>query len=227
MATETLKNVKAKLRYTLADGTRVPGVTTVLGVLNKPGLVTWANNLGLEGIDCRKFVDVLGRIGTLAHHLVLCHLTGETPDLDAYSAEERDRAENALISFFAWEKDHEVHVVQTEFPMVSERYRFGGTVDLIANIDGISTLVDFKTSKAIFPEHICQVAAYLTLAVENYFPVKQARVLRIGRTEDEGFDDKKFDADELDPYWATFYHALAIYELQKRIRRGRRRSCGV
>jgi hypothetical protein len=219
MASETLKNVKAKLRYTLADGTRVPGVTTVLGVLNKPGLVTWANNLGLEGIDCRKFVDVLGRIGTLAHHLVLCHLTGEIPDLDAYSAEERDRAENALISFFAWEKNHKVEVVQTEFPMVSEEGGFGGTVDLIANIDGVLEVVDFKTAKAIFPEHIYQVAAYRELATENGFAVKRARLLRIGRTEDEKFDNETFTPDELDPYWETFYHALAIYELQKRMRR--------
>ena len=42
---------KAHQRYKLADGTQVPGVTTITGQLNKPALIIWANRLGLQGID--------------------------------------------------------------------------------------------------------------------------------------------------------------------------------
>ena len=53
MTTKTVgrfTSVRAHQRYKIEDGTIVPGVTTVVGILNKPALVPWANKLGLEGI---------------------------------------------------------------------------------------------------------------------------------------------------------------------------------
>ena len=50
--------------YKTKDGKRVPGVTTILGVINKPALVRWANNLGLQGIDSTNYVDATARCGT-------------------------------------------------------------------------------------------------------------------------------------------------------------------
>ncbi|GAI86127.1 unnamed protein product, partial [marine sediment metagenome] len=38
-----------------------------IGVLNKPALVPWANNLGLQGINVKDYVDDKADIGTLAH----------------------------------------------------------------------------------------------------------------------------------------------------------------
>jgi hypothetical protein len=42
---------KAHTIYKTAEGVRVPGATTITGLLNKPYLVPWANKLGLEGIE--------------------------------------------------------------------------------------------------------------------------------------------------------------------------------
>jgi len=64
------KRAKAHQRYRTSDGTIVPGVTTVIGILNKPALVKWANDLGLRGIDSASYVDETARIGTLAHEMV-------------------------------------------------------------------------------------------------------------------------------------------------------------
>ena len=56
MKTEQVtKRSRAHITYKLADGTAVPGVTTVLSVLNKPALVKWANNLGC-------FTDAMSRV---------------------------------------------------------------------------------------------------------------------------------------------------------------------
>jgi len=54
---QVMKRSRAHITYKLADGVPVPGVTTILSVLNKPALVKWANNLGLQGIDSSKYVD--------------------------------------------------------------------------------------------------------------------------------------------------------------------------
>ena len=85
---------KARIRdsghqvYKTADGTRVPGVTTICGVMDKPALVKWANNLGLQGTDSTKYVDALAASGTLAHYWAEEVLIGREPDqavLDEYA----------------------------------------------------------------------------------------------------------------------------------------------
>lgn len=212
---EKVSSAKAHTRYRLANGTQVPGTTTVLGVLNKPALVRWANQLGLQGIDSTKYVDALATIGTCAHLMIQSHLNGEQPDLSAFSPEEIDRAENSFLKFLEWEKQHHLEVIFTEHPLVSERYRYGGTVDCYCTLDGAPTLLDFKTSKAIYVEHIHQLGAYQQLLRENGYPVKQARILQIGRTEDEGFTERTETAASLRPHWQLFKACLEVYRLKK------------
>ena len=98
-----------------------------------------------------------------------------------------------------------------EAPIVSER-GFGGTIDLYASIDGEPTLVDFKTGRGLYPEMVYQLAAYQQLIVEAGYLFGQARLLRIGRNADEGFEEKV--VRDLAREWDIFCHCLAIYKLQ-------------
>lgn len=216
--TEGLKRVRAHQRYYLSDGTLVPGVTTVLSVLAKPALVTWANRMGLEGVDTTKYVDKLANIGTLAHYLVECRVKGEEPDLEPFSPEELKRAEWAFGSYLSWEKQHQPKIIASEAQLVSERYGYGGTIDLIAVIGGRRWVVDLKTAKVLYDEHVLQVAAYLQLARENGYRVGGARIVRIGRTPEEGFGERVFLAKDLRKHWEIFKHALAIYKLKRQLR---------
>ena len=203
--------------YKLADGTRVPGVTTFLGVLNKPALIKWANKLGLEGIDSTEYVDNLSDVGTLAHRMILTYLKKEKLDTSDYSESQIALAKNSFASYLEYSKHYKIEPVLVETPLVSEQYRFGGTPDLLAMIDGVCTLVDFKTSKAIYPEALIQVAAYATLVMEHGYGVDKAMILRIGRDESEGFEVKPVKA--LRTNWEIFSHCQAIYELQKQVKK--------
>ena len=142
--------------YKLSNGERVPSVTTVLGILAKPALIHWAWKCGCDGQDYRAVRDDAGNVGTLAHYLVLCHLKGEIPDTSEYSPENLDRAENALIKYWDWEKGHRIEPILVETPLVSEQYRFGGTLDFYGKVDGQPSLVDFKTGKSIYGEAYLQ-----------------------------------------------------------------------
>lgn len=213
----TPKKPKSHTIYKLADGTRVPGVTTFLNVLNKPALIKWANELGLQGINSSSYVDNLAAVGTLAHQMIMVHLKGEELDTSDYTKTQIELAENSLLSYFGWEKTHKVEPILIETPLVSEEYRFGGTPDLLAKIDGVDTLMDFKTGKAIYPEHFIQVAAYWLLILEQSYTVDKAMILRIGRDEDEGFEVKPVKA--LRANWELFTHCQAIYELQKQLKK--------
>jgi len=218
MAKDKMKAAsKVHTQYKLADGTKIPGTTTVLSVLAKPALVHWAWDLGVKQIDYRKYVDKLATVGTIAHYLVECHCKGEKPALDAYSKEEISLAENAFISFLEWEKDKEIKYLHNEIVLVSEAYRYGGTIDCVAEINGVPTLLDFKTGKAIYPEMLVQLAAYRHLLKENGYSVDEVRILRIGRDESEGFEERK--ETDLWTHWEMFKCLRQVYELNKAINR--------
>ena len=216
---EKLQNVKAHQRYRLQDGSIVPGVTTVLGILAKPALVKWANNLGLLGIDVNKYVDKLADIGTLAHYLVECDLKNEMPDIDAYSPEEMRIADACLDKYREWKKENEPQPILVEAQMVSEKFKFGGTIDLYCQIGKKLWLVDLKTSKAIYPEMITQLSAYTQLLKENGYKVDATQILRIGRNVEEGFEVQMRTMAQLKPHWKKFKHALSIYQIDKEMRR--------
>jgi hypothetical protein len=207
---------KAHIRYRLADKTIVPGVTTVLGQLNKPALVPWANKLGLQGIDVSKYVDDKADIGTLAHSMVTDRLMGVETDTADYSANQIGLAENCALSFWEWEKQHAIsEVYYVERPLVSEQYRYGGTLDIYANVDGQREIIDLKTGSGIYAEHIYQVATLKKLLEENGYEVDGVRVINIPRTEDEGFLEQVAREKELNNGWLIFWHLLQIYNMKK------------
>jgi len=217
--TEKVGNVKAKVPYRRLDGSTVPGVTTVLGILNKPALVPWANELGKQGIDVKKYVDKMATIGTLAHYMIECDLKEEKPTLDVYSPEEINLAENAFISYCEWKDEYKPVVIATELRLVSEQHGYGGTIDLYCEINNDRELVDFKTSSAIYPEHFAQLAAYDRLLNEHNKLVKRAGIIRCGRDEYEQYDRQYRTKEQLHSHWLKFTHCLAIYELDKLIRK--------
>lgn len=215
MAKDKIKGVsKAHTVYKLADGkTRVPGTTTITGLLNKPYLIKWANNLGLEGIDSSTYTDEAAKTGTLAHAMVQAHLQHEELDMNQFSKVQIDLAENALISFFEWKSRHEIEVVECEVPMVSEQLRYGGTIDCYCILDGVPTLLDFKTGKAIYEEYFVQLAAYRNLLEERGCPVERTQILRIGRDETEGFEERH--VTDTSKYFEIFKNLLNVYYLKK------------
>jgi hypothetical protein len=210
--------VKAHQRYKTADGKQVPGSTTVLSVLDKGGLVGWANRLGLEGIDSRKFTDEAATTGTLAHYLVERELDGQPADLNDYTPAQVERATHSVVAFRTWLDGRTIEPELIEGRLVSEKYRYGGTVDFYGRVDGVPMLLDFKTSKAIYMEHIAQAASYVKLLVENGYRLKEAHVVRLGRGPGATIIDHKLGREELALHWVVFEHALAIYEAKKAIR---------
>ncbi len=207
-----LARTKAHTQYKLKDGTTVPGVTTVLSILNEPALVEWARECGCEGLDYREVRDSAGIIGTLAHYLIACHLKGVTPDTSEYSPAEVETARHCLAKYQLWEKEHSVSPVAIETPLVSEEFRYGGTPDLLAELDGELVLIDFKTgSGGIYREIFYRLAAYWRLLAEQGWPLADARILRVTADDD---DFEVVIKTNLGPEWQVFTYCLAIYRLQ-------------
>ena len=203
---------KEHTKYKNAEGKLIPGVTTVIHLLNLPALAPAANKLGLRGIDSTKYWGQLADIGTLAHNMISCSLKGIECDTSEYTPDEIDKATNSHLSYLEWAKKHKVEPVYIEEQLVSEQYQFGGTPDLLCLLDDGRTLIDFKTG-AIYPEAHYQIAAYKQLFLEAGFRIDKAMVLGIPRTEDEKFEEVVYT--EFDIAWEIFYHLLMIYNLRR------------
>jgi hypothetical protein len=212
---------RGRVKYKLADGTEVPGVTTVLRVLDKPQLVIWANRLGLKGIDSTKYVDELADIGKLTHYLVECDINGSTPDTRAFSMDQLSQAEKCFQSWKNWRKGKTVEPILQEASFVSEAHRYGGTIDQYIRVDGVPTLLDIKTAKGIYDEMVYQVVAYDHLMKENGHQPEEAKILRIGRSDDETFEEKPIDTTGIKYrlQWDLFLRCLDVYNLQKLLRK--------
>ncbi len=207
-------SVKVRRRYRLEDVTAVPGVTTVTGLLSKPSLVRWANKLGLEGIDASRVTEQSARIGTLAHAMTRASLLAEPFDAENADPAELSQAEEAFRCFLRWREGHSLRPVHCESAFVSERLRYGGTVDCYCVLDGEPVLLDFKTGRSIYPEYFVQLAAYAQLLREQGFPVRELRVLRLGG-EGEGWEEKS--VREPEKWFSVFESLLRIYYLKKEL----------
>lgn len=103
-------------------------------------------------------LDDLAELGTLTHEWIEAHLNGDFEP-------EVTRIEHAemIEAFLEWEAEHDIEVHATEltlFGATRNGFGYGGTADLFATIDGVPTLCDFKTSRAVREAHISQMAAY-------------------------------------------------------------------
>ena len=207
--------------YKLLDGTRVPGVTTVLGVLAKPALIAWANRMGLRGIDTSKYVRDAATAGTVAHYLIECDLKGIKADTSQFAPALVDLGENGYLKWLEWKRGKDIRLVLSEEPMVSETFRYGGTPDAIVYLDGVLSLLDFKTSDSgIWPEMRHQVAAYDNLVKEHQIPVERDIIIRLGKEDCAGFETET--VADIPLHFKMFRFALDIYDLQKQLKKGER-----
>jgi len=209
---------QAHKKYRTKDEQIIPGATTIVALLAKPALIKWSNNLGLKGIDSAKYTDDLAQIGTLAHSYITDDLRGmETATLD-YSENQIASAQNCVQSYTNWAVNHTIEPILIEQPMVSEEHRFGGTLDLYAEIDGVAELVDFKTGSALWPEFVTQVAAYRQLLTEAGHEVERVRLLNIPRCKTENFQELIPSDEVLKLNWELFCHLLQIYNIRKKLK---------
>ncbi len=193
------------------DGQKVPSVTTILSSFKESGgLIHWAWKLGMEGKDYREVRDTAADAGTCAHDMMDCWIHGRIFEAVKYQPAILTLADPAFHAFIEWAQGAKFQVTETEVPLISKRYRFGGTRDAIL-VNGKRSVGDWKTSNSIYPEYLCQLAAYAILDEEA------------GNTIDGGFHLLRFSKQEKpeDPihfshhYWSQLDTAKAAFLLMR------------
>ena len=212
-----ISKAKIHTRYKQKAGNTVAGITTITKYLmNSQVLINWSNRLGLEGMQVGKYVDELASIGTCLHYLVECDLMNVPRELGDFSGNQIAGAEQCFTKYEDWKKEHELVTIAMEKPLVSERHKFGGTGDWYGIYDGDLSYVDFKTSKGCYLEHKIQAVACTKLWEEHTGDLpKNAMILRLGRSMDEGFEEITVPEDIKAPMWECFTYLCQVNELKK------------
>jgi hypothetical protein len=206
-----MKNKKNTVHtvYRNKEKKRIPSVTTIIGQLAKPQLIPWANGLGLKGIEYKKYMDDVAIVGTLVHEMIQGYFTGGEVDLKEYSQNDIERANNSMKSFYNWVSSVEIKPIKNEIKLESDK--FGGTTDMLAEINGELNLVDFKTGNGIYDDYFIQLAGYNLMLKE--YKIKKFTIVRVGRDEHDEYEVKSIS--NIDKYEKIFKLLLKIYELKK------------
>lgn len=219
--TKTKSHTRYRLKPTenWPKGEIIPGVTTIIGAQlawNKNALIAWARREALAGKDPDKIRDEAADSGTCTHYLIECHIKGIEPDLKDFTQTQIDKAETGFLAFLDWEKDCGLIYEKIEYGVVSETYRYGGTIDMIAKKNGDLWLLDIKTSKGIYAEHRIQTAAYANAYEEQEQErIKECHILQLSK-DTGSFQQHTLAEDEIKNGWEVFKLCRALYDLQKK-----------
>ena len=174
-----------KRYYTSPSGKRLPSVTTVVGAMKKQAIMEWRNRVG--EVEANRISKLATGRGNRVHDLAERYLKNEKIE---WMREMPDAVEMFRTLIPHIQKINNIHYI--EQALWSERIGLAGRVDLIAEWDGVLSVIDFKTSKKIkkseeIQDYYAQCTAYsgmyeehvgvsidqivIVMAVENEEPI--------------------------------------------------------
>lgn len=206
--------------YYLADGSRVPGTTTIIGRFKESGaLLRWAWAEGKAGRELYEARDAAAEAGTLAHAMVEADIRGMKLETPVADAEVLQKAIAAFGAYQSWARSSKLKIVEQEMMLVSEKHRYGGTPDAIGELDGALCLVDWKTGGAVYTDFLLQLAAYKILWEENHPDRLLTGGFHLCRFAKEHGDFAHHFYPNLDEAAEMFLHLRAAYEIDKGLKR--------
>jgi len=232
-------NFDENRHYFSVNGKSVISVTACTGVIDKSRpLIYWATGLTKDFLlahlkDLTKDTrgDEIVRLieeavkqhqiklqkaadaGTEAHKwcelFIKAKTLKDTPELP-----KDPKVYNAVTAFLKWVDEYEVKFVASEKHLYSKKYEYAGIMDASAVIKRRTSVVDFKTGKAIYPEMRLQVSAYQAADEEETGKMYSGDkwIVRFGK-DDGCFEAKQFDCQKED-----FKAFVAAMTLKKRLK---------
>ena len=205
--------------YVTKNGKKCRSVTTILGNnlgWNKQVLIGWARRQALAGHDPELVLKEAANIGTLAHYLVECDIKDEVPETSTYSAEQIEKANNALEGFKQWKRAYKPKFLGIELVLVDDELEVGGTADQIAKIGGQVVVGDIKSSRFLYDEHIIQLGAYCHMyeRMQPKAKIEYGYVLRLDK-ETGAFTHHNISRKQLDWGWKVFLCCLELDKLKQ------------
>lgn len=208
--------------YTNSQGEVVSSVTTILKRAYPLGdyITEWANALGFQKINYKKFMTNIVEVGT-AVHLLIETVTRDNIDMvtnellmslfkdNPYFLQNENTIFKCFCQFLIWYnysiKNCNFKLIANELELVSNQYGYGGTIDMICELNGETTIIDLKTSSALDTKMLLQLSAYAMMYEENTgVKVKNVGIVRMDKNDENCFEYFFIPVEELDIFKETF-----------------------
>lgn len=198
----------------------VPRVTSILSsMLSEEYLMGWANYLGFKRQNYKSVVEEAAQKGSYTHESIENYITnGIEPNTGTLPVQFRTAVQNAYDSFKLWwdiVTKNKYKVIYQEFPLVCEW--FGGTLDLLMEINDKVYLFDFKTSNHPSYKYFIQLSAYIYMLKILYnIEVDGCAIIMLDKTQvhfNEIMIDLSDDSDKsfMDHCRETFFALVYGY----------------
>jgi hypothetical protein len=173
--------------------------------------LTLVNKMGATKAS-QKLLTQAGDIGTEVHNLVEWTIRTQLMQKVGSSPKIRDAAQWAFMAWEDWRKSVDLKPIAVEQVVYSTKYGYAGTLDLLAEVNGVLTVIDWKTGKAVYSEAHLQNAAYRQAIREmGHGDPKQGIVVRLPKN----IEDPEFEAVIADDETKSFNTFLNVLELWK------------
>lgn len=142
------ENIDGKRHYVTPDGNKYISITTLLSNLSREGISRWRKRVGEE--EANRISTKASRQGTRVHSICESYIKNEDGFLDGKMPNEIEMFQsiNPLL-----DRIDNVHV--TEGALYSDELKLAGRTDLIAEFDGQTAIIDYKTSRKIKTWEMC------------------------------------------------------------------------
>lgn len=233
------------------DQTAAYAVANIDSLMSRSELQGWGflrffhkrNPLPLEeGTDIRNFhlgvLDDAAELGTSTHNWVEADVDMNLPFPD--TTLEPDTFWQMVAVWNEFKLHHTVEPVYTELTVWNETWGYAGTLDGLWLIDGKLYLLDIKTSRNLWPEHLMQLAALRnaeTMLVKQAdgtwlelpfnLPIDNIGMLHIRPDDVENNGQPKpayielVEAEDLDLHWEAFKGLLKYKQAERAIQQRR------
>lgn len=142
------KDLPEGRRYITPEGQIYPSVTTVAGYKNQKHIDDWRKRVGED--EANKISSRASKRGTAVHALCEEYLKNGKASPSIFDHE--------LFEGFIPILNQIDHIEAIEQPMFSNSLKVAGTVDLIACLNGVPSIIDWKTSSR--PKKISDIDHY-------------------------------------------------------------------
>ena len=216
-----------------------PSSTTILSILRKPAIEVWAVKTTVEYLGKRlddvingkiklnaknaykiltearqeheKIKEKAASLGSDVHKAIELIFKSEisiSELLDAIDSESYP----SITAFLDWKSSHDIKALGNEEIVYHKELKYAGTLDFRCEFNGEKYIVDFKTSKRIYPEMLLQLASY-KYAYEFMHPKDsgyKVGILRLDKNNN-GFEWKTWNEDTISIAWNAFKYLVKYY----------------
>lgn len=161
--------------------------TVKLAPMSRPAFITTFQKWLGNDRKHKKELEKAGDIGSQIHALIEWNLRRELGQLVDQEPRVVDAAQWAFMAFQDWAARVKLKPIYIEQTVYSDKYEFAGTMDLLAEVDGVVSLIDFKSGKAIYGEAHLQSVAYQEAFIEmGHMPQpEQGIIVRLPKNEND------------------------------------------